>query len=219
MKKTFLTALLMAAITCVAYAEDGSRLWLRSQRNSDLCEITTKDKSNTAKIATRELATYWHGKPVSLIKDKTATGEEGFEITTDKRNGHITIKAKNSCGLLYGAYELLRLQDSGMPVDNINIKENPAVKYRILNHWDNLDRSVERGYAGLSIWKWDEINGDKGTMSKRVDRHQRLGDKQRERFAQDAQHLIYKKGKGAGRYVPRLRNKGLSLGELCVANG
>ena len=165
MKKTFLTALLMAAITCVAYAEDGSRLWLRSQRNSDLCEITTKDKSNTAKIATRELATYWHGKPVSLIKDKTATGEEGFEITTDKSNGHITIKAKNSCGLLYGAYELLRLQDSGMPVDNINIKENPAVKYRILNHWDNLDRSVERGYAGLSIWKWDEINGDKGTMS------------------------------------------------------
>lgn len=165
MKKTFLTALLMAAITCVAYAEDGSRLWLRSQRNSDLCEITTKDKSNTAKIATRELATYWHGKPVSLIKDKTATGEEGFEITTDKSNGHITIKAKNSCGLLYGAYELLRLQDSGMPVDNINIKENPAVKYRILNHWDNLDRSVERGYAGLSIWKWNEINGDKGTMS------------------------------------------------------
>lgn len=84
----------MAAITCVAYGEDGSRLWLRSQRNSDLCEITTKDKSNTAKIATRELATYWHGKPVSLIKDKTATGEEGFEITTDKSNGHITIKAK-----------------------------------------------------------------------------------------------------------------------------
>lgn len=52
-----------------------------------------------------------------------------------------------------------------MPTGNINKKESPAVKYRLLNHWDNLDESVERGYAGLSIWKWDEINGDKGTMS------------------------------------------------------
>ena len=145
MKKTLVTALIMAAVTCMAHAEDGSGLWLRSQRNNDLCKIVTKDKSNTTKIAVRELSSHWHGKTITLIKDKALGSEEGFEISTDTKGGSLTIKAKNSCGLLYGAYELLRMQDTGQPVSNINIKESPAVKYRILNHWDNLDRSVERG--------------------------------------------------------------------------
>ena len=73
------------------------------------------------------------------------------------------VKARRSAGLLYGAYELLRMQQTG----NISLKETstPAFEYRILNHWDNPDGSVERGYAGKSIWKWDEIDGNEGTMS------------------------------------------------------
>ena len=101
MKKTFLTALLMAAITCVAYAEDGSRPGLRSHRNSHLCEITTKDKSNTAKIATRELATYWHGKPVSLIKDKTATGEHNNKGEKQLRTALRSLRTAAPAGQRY----------------------------------------------------------------------------------------------------------------------
>ena len=66
------------------------------------------------------------------------------------------IKAKTEVGALYGNYALQRLQAMGMAEGPIYIKEEPAYERRILNHWDNLDNTVERGYAGWSIWHWGE---------------------------------------------------------------
>ena len=66
------------------------------------------------------------------------------------------IKAKTEIGALYGRYALQRLESTGKAEAVLDIKEEPSYERRILNHWDNLDNTVERGYAGWSIWHWGE---------------------------------------------------------------
>ena len=83
-------------------------------------------------------------------------GSEGFSIAGNVNEG-VTISASAEIGLLYAAYHLLRLQETGMVSSSIDITEKPACDVRILNHWDNLDGTVERGYAGYSLWKWHEL--------------------------------------------------------------
>ena len=146
-----------------ANAEDGSNLWLRMQHETNTAKIETNDKSATGKTAANELTAFWKGGDVTLKKDGKMPDNDGFSISKSAKDGSIVVKARRSVGLLYGAYELLRMQQTG----NVSLKETstPAFEYRILNHWDNPDGSVERGYAGKSIWKWEEIDGNEGTMS------------------------------------------------------
>ena len=146
----------------------------------------------TAKIAKQELENNWRGKNVELKIDKALNLGEGYNIYArpaqqgDNIQYEATITASNPIGLLYGAYELIRLQNtdayntgSGNQQNfskAIDETEKPQVGLRILNHWDNLDGSIERGYAGKSIFKWDEIklgkNGKGGSISKSL--HDRL---------------------------------------------
>lgn len=88
-------------------------------------------------------------------------GNEGYIIKTiqHKKNKILVIKSTGDAGLLYGAFHLLRLLQTNKPVYNINITESPKIGYRMLNQWDNLDGSVERGYSGKSIYKWDDFSG------------------------------------------------------------
>lgn len=162
---------LAAATFCLASnAEDGSLLWLDMQRMTHTEKIKTNDNSAVAKNAVNELTAYWHGGDVTLKKDGKMPDNDGFAIEKAAKNGEIIIKARRSAGLMYGAYELLRMQQtSGVIAEE---HSEPDFEYRILNHWDNPDGSVERGYAGKSIWKWEEINDDKGTMS--IDLKERL---------------------------------------------
>jgi alpha-glucuronidase len=86
-------------------------------------------------------------------------GAEGYLIRTT-RVGHepaIVVAANTDIGLLYGAFRFLRQLQTNAPLDDISITSRPRIKQRILNHWDNLDRSVERGYAGRSLWEWDSL--------------------------------------------------------------
>jgi alpha-glucuronidase len=85
-------------------------------------------------------------------------GEEGYRIIT-RGGGVICVEAYKDRGLLYGTFALLRILQTGNNCENLNITEIPCLKYRMLNHWDNFDSSVERGYAGSSLWKWDELPG------------------------------------------------------------
>ena len=146
----------------------------------------------TAKIAKQELENNWRGKNVELKIDKRLNLGEGYNIYArpaqqgDNIQYEATITASNPIGLLYGAYELIRLQNtdayntgSGNQQNfskAIDETEKPQVGLRILNHWDNLDGSIERGYAGKSIFKWEEIklgkNGKGGSISKSL--HDRL---------------------------------------------
>jgi alpha-glucuronidase len=91
-------------------------------------------------------------------------GEEGFLIRTvqDARGGKTTVIAANSdVGVLYGVFHYLRLVQTGQGVDKLDILSVPKVNHRLLNHWDNLDGTVERGYAGASLWDWWKLPGYK----------------------------------------------------------
>jgi alpha-glucuronidase len=85
--------------------------------------------------------------------------DEGFLIRSTIVNGRraTVIAANTDIGLLYGAFRFLRLVQTGEPLERLEIVERPKVRLRLLNHWDNLDRTVERGYAGFSIWDWHKL--------------------------------------------------------------
>ena len=92
---------------------------------------------------------------LKLEKDLQTIGNEGFIIISNKKN--IVITANTEGGVLYGVFHFLRLIQTGQSLKNLHIVEKPKVKHRILNHWDNLNRTVERGYAGQSIWDWHRL--------------------------------------------------------------
>lgn len=100
-----------------------------------------------------------------LVPDATKSQiePEGFAILRKPHNGiqHLVIAAKDDRGLLYGSFHLLRLLQTYASLSGVAVVENPKVKLRILNHWDNLDRTVERGYAGFSIWDWHQLPENK----------------------------------------------------------
>jgi alpha-glucuronidase len=88
-----------------------------------------------------------------------ACGSEGFLIRSTKVNGHsVTVIAANTRqGVLYGVFHFLRLMQTTQSIDSLDITERPALQLRLMNHWDNLNGSIERGYAGRSIWQWNEL--------------------------------------------------------------
>lgn len=148
---------------------DGSMLWLNKQGYNTCLVKGMTDKDATLSIAKDELTKYYKGKEVSIRIDPLLNLGEGYMLTDS------SIIASSSIGVLYGAYDLLRLQETGN-LSHLSKTEKPAVNLRILNHWDNLDGSIERGYAGKSIWKWDEIILDKAGEFKNIskDLHNRL---------------------------------------------
>ena len=124
--------------------EDGSRLWLRLNSSS-----TTANVTGIKGTAMTELQTYWQGGPVVLKRQK-GMAKEGYAIKN--QGGKTIITAASDAGLLYGAYHLLRLQATGQPTTSLDINEKPFYDLRILNHWDNPNGTVERGFAGRSIF-------------------------------------------------------------------
>lgn len=93
-------------------------------------------------------------------KDKLkGLGSEGYLIinTTIEGKPAIAIAANEDKGVLYGVFNFLRMLQSHQSLKNISIESSPKIDIRILNHWDNLDRTVERGYAGFSLWDWHKL--------------------------------------------------------------
>lgn len=99
---------------------------------------------------------------LQLGDEMSNLGNEGYLISNRPVNGINTliIAANTDVGVLYGTYHLLRLVQTHQPLDNqFTITDAPRIQRRILNHWDNLDQTVERGYAGFSLWKWHLLPG------------------------------------------------------------
>ena len=192
MKKYLILLFTVLTSLHVSAQSDGSQLWLGKQYANSCQVISQLPNDATAKIAKQELENNWRGKNVELKIDKSLNLGEGYNIYArpaqqgDNIQYEATITASNPIGLLYGAYELIRLQNtdayntgSGNQQNFskvIDETEKPQVGLRILNHWDNLDGSIERGYAGKSIFKWEEIKlgkkGKGGSISKSL--HDRL---------------------------------------------
>ena len=139
-------------------AEDGSRAWLRAD-SVGTAEVVGSRKSATLSIACAELRNYWKGRPVVLQvrtdKVTRSLGRDGYLLFSDEKG--VNVVSCGELGILYGTYHLLRLQETGADCSALYVKEKPVYSYRLLNHWDNLDGTVERGYAGRSLWNWEEL--------------------------------------------------------------
>ena len=142
MMKKALLSLFISVLALTASAEDGHQLWLRYQPENK-AKVMTEQQSPTIQIAKQELQTFYDGASVTLRIDATMPDDEGYRIDGN------TIRARRDAGLLYGAYALLR-GESG--------ESHPGFPLRLLNHWDNLDGSIERGYAGESIFEWFHLD-------------------------------------------------------------
>ncbi|PZT06981.1 alpha-glucuronidase [Stenotrophomonas maltophilia] len=97
---------------------------------------------------------------VAAFGNEIATlGDEGFLIRQVRTGGRdvLLVAARRDVGVLYGMFHLLRLLQRGMPLQGLDVRESPRVALRVLDHWDNLDRYVERGYAGSSLWDWQTL--------------------------------------------------------------
>jgi alpha-glucuronidase len=96
---------------------------------------------------------------LKLKRKLSGLGDEGYLILTTKYRLKkiIVIAANKDAGVLYGTFHFLRLMETHRDISKLEIASSPKVKIRILNHWDNLNRSVERGYAGLSLWDWNSL--------------------------------------------------------------
>lgn len=153
--KSLILAVMAILTGSTAWAYDGSCLWLSGGDNDNQAVITVpKSKSPTVAIAAEELNKAWHGEPLRLeIKRDKNLGNEGFRVYRDKKG--LVLSANNDLGLLYGSYALLRDNAAGKAI--ALREEIPAYNVRVLNHWDNLDGTIERGYSGHSIWNWDEL--------------------------------------------------------------
>ena len=158
---------------------------LLKEYQSSIGNLNALGNSETIKIATKELQlgltgllgaefklkktekqlvfgseSYLDKKIVKLLKkDFENINDEGYIIKKIKLNKieHIVITGKTDIGVLYGVFAFLRTLQTNKSITNINIIDSPKLQHRVLNHWDNLDRTVERGYSGFSIWDWHKL--------------------------------------------------------------
>ena len=143
----FFCALMLFVSTFKAKAENGHQLWLRG-RQADHVNIICSRSTATLTIARQELQQGWQGEAGASISLKTKSDksikDDGYKLTAEG------VEANTELGILYGVYELLRCQRTDQPIPNG--VSNPSYQRRLLNHWDNLDGTIERGYAGYSIF-------------------------------------------------------------------
>ncbi|GGD49828.1 xylan alpha-1,2-glucuronidase [Emticicia aquatilis] len=165
-------------------ADDGSRLWLKYDLIKDQKQklsyqkytkfISISANHPTLQKTAEELQMGFAGllgTKTNIVSNNSQAGGVVLEVSTNQaltndlandgfaifaQKGNLVISSKSEAGVLYGAFELLRRIQTGQSL-NENIVSSPKIKIRMLNHWDNANGTVERGYAGSSIWKWNEL--------------------------------------------------------------
>ena len=177
---------LLALTTAHLTAEDGHQLWLRFNKiNTNIPYFSGIDATEN-QFAVKEFQHCWtemtgtslpvvsglnnNTLVIGTLNDSTIAsfglknemkqlGHDGYIIRSLQQKNRIVtvIAAAGESGLLYGVFHLLRLIHTNQFTTSLDIREKPSYDIRILNHWDNLDGSIERGYAGHSIWKWNEL--------------------------------------------------------------
>ena len=185
--RLFLLLLVIVAAAHHCVADDGYRLWLKYDLLSNAAARTTarqaaqfivaEGASPVLKTAAAELQRGLQdllGQPVPVLGKAKSTSRgillqvsstakvpdspgsaEGYRICPQGRN--LVVAGRSGAGVLYGVFALLRQLQTGRPLANLTLASSPRIQYRMLNHWDNPNGTVERGYAGSSIWKWNEL--------------------------------------------------------------
>ncbi|MGB3145774.1 MAG: alpha-glucuronidase family glycosyl hydrolase, partial [Maribacter sp.] len=139
----------------------------RAELSAAIPQMLGKEANYTSELSSRNtlIIDLFENLPNALKlkveKEFETTNEEGFLIkTTTYRNSSVTvISAKKEIGILYGVFRFLHLMQTHEDLKKINLNDSPKIQLRMLNHWDNLDRTVERGYAGFSLWNWQKLPG------------------------------------------------------------
>lgn len=153
-----------------ARADDGYELWLApAVSRTAAVDVRIPVMSPTLRIAARELRRDLNAAPLPILLAKAddpllaplrlpaaSLGEDGYLIRAVWVQGRpsIVVTGRTDIALLYGAFALIRAQKTGVDLSTLDLTSVPKVGLRVLNHWDNLDGSVERGYAGQSLWDW-----------------------------------------------------------------
>ena len=182
----YLLLLLLIGLTGRAQADDGYRLWLKYDQLPDARQRAAYQQvaqfvalasapTPTLQAAAAELQRGLQGllgPAVPLLPAPSrrtggivlrvepapaadALAAAGYHLY--RQDGNIVVAGPTDAAVLYGAFGLLRQLQTGQPVQSLDLRSAPKIHYRLLNHWDNLNGTVERGYAGSSIWKWDEL--------------------------------------------------------------
>ena len=175
----FLLSLLLSFVFFGTHADDGYRLWLKydpiknpalkAGYSKKLNSVFVRKTDETIAVAVSELKYATRGmlgKEILETKAPTSSlkleiikladiNQEAFEIKTFKNQ--IIVRGNTSKGVLYGVFELIRKMQLGESLENINVVSSPKIQLRMLNHWDNNNGTIERGYAGMSMWKWYEL--------------------------------------------------------------
>jgi alpha-glucuronidase len=153
-----------------AVADDGYRLWLGEGATTQARSgVEVRGESETLRLAADELRRNLPALSVPVVVaraddaalaglrlDARSLGSEGYAVRRAQVAGRevLLVTGSGDVGVLYGAFALLRHINSGGDIANIDLASSPQAKLRILNHWDNLDGVVERGYSGQSLWDW-----------------------------------------------------------------
>lgn len=158
------------ALASPAVADDGYRLWLGEGATTQARSgVEVRGESETLRLAADELRRNLPALSVPVVVaraddaalaglrlDARSLGSEGYAVRRAQVAGRevLLVTGSGDVGVLYGAFALLRHINSGGDIANIDLASSPQTKLRILNHWDNLDGVVERGYSGQSLWEW-----------------------------------------------------------------
>ena len=173
-----LRLLIVSFLLCAprALASEGYQLWMRYDKIADdklrvdytaattsiVLATPTGAESPTIAAARDELTTAFRGLlgidaniHLTIAQSEKPLGSEEFTLVSGK--GTVIITGGSDVSVLYGSFDLLRRLQLAQPIDGLALREAPKISRRMLNHWDNLNGTIERGYAGRSLWKWDEL--------------------------------------------------------------
>lgn len=164
------SAMAFGAAPGTARANDGYDLWLApAAANAVSPDIRVIGYSATLELAAAELRRELTSSPLPIVLGKAdapdlaglrlrvaALGAEGYLVRPATIAGRpaLVVTGNTDAAVLYGAFAAIRAQKTGADLAALDLSSAPKVKLRVLNHWDNLDGSVERGYAGQSLWDW-----------------------------------------------------------------
>ncbi|MBF7014843.1 alpha-glucuronidase family glycosyl hydrolase [Novosphingobium resinovorum] len=164
------SVLAIGALPGTALANDGYDLWLApADKGAAAAEVTVIGDSQTLQLAAAELRRDLTAAPLPVVLARADApelaalglptamlGAEGYLVCAATVAGRpsLLVTGNSDTGVLYGAFAAIRAQKTGGDLAKLDLTSTPKVRLRVLNHWDNLDGSVERGYAGQSLWDW-----------------------------------------------------------------
>lgn len=153
-----LTAIyLPGASPAIQAAQQELLIALPALLNKKIPLLTQAQGASLAAGTAQQLGAVAGGIPTSALQKAGTEGFCIFSIAAPVKR--IVITANTDAGVLYGVFHFLRLLQTQQPIQQLSVVSAPGIRYRVLDHWDNLNRTVERGYAGFSIWDWHKLPG------------------------------------------------------------